>query len=342
MLSGEVAASLIPFLKKKLSKNDHNYNQLVFDLEVLKLLAQRPYSREELASLLLDFLENKEKSVDDIMQKLTRTMRKLRDCGFEIRSAPNRPYELIESNFPVILSPDQREALALAAYFLSDMGFSAQASQIIRIGKLSEADLPPGVKVNFSPPVDYSEDKLEETVQKLQERFRQRRRFTIRYRSSRGNEQNWDCDRSELRLHNGVLYLFAFIPDFSPRFIEKRPNIEQNLAFRVDRILSVRAASEIPWGLFNFPTLEIHYRMSGPLGTYQPRRSHERELNRDPDGTFIEIATQEDYLFWFRQRILQYGSNAQVLQPTWLAQQIAQELQKGYTKYTNPEEGTMV
>jgi hypothetical protein len=88
---------------------------------------------------------------------------KLRACGFEIRSAPNRPYELVESSFPVILSTEQRQALALAAYFLSDMGFSAQASQIIRIGKLTEADLPTDVKVNFSPPVDYSEDKLEET-----------------------------------------------------------------------------------------------------------------------------------------------------------------------------------
>ena len=319
------------------SDEQRGYSQEAFALDILRLLAEKPRKREELSLLMSDFLDQHGKSTEDILQKLTRTIRKLRDCGFEIHSAPNRPYELIESNFPVILSPEQREALALAAYFLSDMGFSAQASQILRIGKLSESDLPTGVKVNFSPPVDYSEDKLEETVQKLQARFRQRRRFTIRYRSSRGNEQNWDCDRSELRLHNGVLYLFAFIPDFSPRFIEKRPNIEQNLAFRADRILSVRAASEIPWGLFNFPNLEIHYRMSGPLGTYQPRRNHERELNRDSYGTFVEIATQEDYLFWFRQRILQYGSNAQVLQPTWLAQQIAEELQKGYTKYTNSD-----
>ncbi|MEM9119525.1 MAG: WYL domain-containing protein [Cyanobacteria bacterium P01_F01_bin.56] len=315
------------------SDEQRGYSQEAFALDILRLLAEKPRKREELSLLMSDFLDQHGKSTADILQKLTRTIRKLRDCGFEIHSAPNRPYELIESNFPVILSPEQREALALAAYFLSDMGFSAQASQIIRIGKLSEADLPTGVKVNFSPPVDYSEDKLEETVQKLQARFCQRRRYTIRYRSSRGNEQNWDCGRSELRLHNGVLYLLAFIPDFSPRFIEKRPNIEQNLAFRVDRILSVRAASEIPWSLFNFPTLEIHYRMSGPLGTYQPRRERERELNRDPDGAFVEIATKEDYLFWFRQRILQYGSNVQVLQPSWLAQQIAQELQKGYTRY---------
>lgn len=320
-------------MKKKVSKIDSYYNQLAFALEILRLLAQKPYRREDLATLLSDFLEQHEKSAEDILQKLTRTIRRLRDCGFEIRSAPNRPYELVESSFPVILTQDQRQALALAVYFLSDMGFSAQASQINRIGKLTEADLPTNVKVNFSPPVDYSEDRLEETVRTLQERFRQRCRYTIRYRSSRGNEQNWDCDRSELRLHNGVLYLFAFIPDFSSRLIEKRPNVEQNFAFRVDRILTVRAASTTPWSLFNFPTLKVRYRMSGPLGTYQPRRATEQELLRDIDANFVEIVTKEDYLFWFRQRILQYGSNVQILEPEWLAQQIAQELQRASAVY---------
>ncbi len=315
------------------SKNYDQYNQVAFALEIIRLLSEQPYKRDDLATLLSDFLEQHEKPSDDILQKLSRTIRKLRDCGFEIRSAPNRPYELIESSFPVILSTDQRQALALAAYFLSDMGFSAQASQIIRLGKLTPADLPTNVKVNFSPPVDYSEDKLEETVRKLQERFRQQRRYSIRYRSSQGNEQNWDCDKSELRLHNGVLYLFAFIPDFSPRFIEKRPNVEQNLMLRVDRILSIRAASATPWSLLNFPSLEVVYRMSGPLSTYQPRRANERELQRDPEGKFVEISAREDYLFWFRQRILQYGSNVQILEPDWLAGQIVKELQEAWKRY---------
>ncbi|UBF30156.1 WYL domain-containing protein (plasmid) [Kovacikia minuta CCNUW1] len=320
-------------MKKTVSKKDNNSNQFGFALEIVKLLAEKPRRREDLATLLSAFLEKNEKSAEDILQKLTRTIAKLRACGFEIRSAPNCPYELVESSFPVILSTEQRQALALAAYFLSDMGFSAQASQIIRIGKLTEGDLPKDVKVNFSPPVDYSEDKLEETVRKLQERFRQQCRYTIRYRSSQGNEQNWDCDRSELRLHNGVLYLVAFIPDFSPRYIEKRPNVEQNLAFRVDRILSVRAASTTSWSLFSFPTLEIYYRMSGALGTYQPRRANERELLRDTQANFVEVATHEDYLFWFRQRILQYGANVRILQPEWFAQQIAQELEQASTSY---------
>lgn len=73
--------------------------------------------------------------------------------------------------------------------------------------------------------------------------------------------------------------------------------------------------------------------MSGALGTYQPRRANERERLRDLEANFVEIVTQEDYLFWFRQRILQYGSSVQMLEPEWLAQQIAQELQRARAVY---------
>ncbi|MBD2045885.1 WYL domain-containing protein [Coleofasciculus sp. FACHB-64] len=310
-----------------------DYNQIAFALEILKLLAEQPRKREELGNLLSEFLEHHGKASGDVVQKLTRTIRQLRGCGFEIKSAPHHPYELLESNFPVILSTEQRQALAMAAYFLADMGFSAQASQIIRIGKLSPTDQPPNVKVDFSPPVDYCDNQLDIIVCQLQERFKQQCRYTIRYKNPQGDERTWDMDRSELRLHNGVLYLFALVPDFPCRYIQTRPNIEQNVTFRVDRITSVGAASHIRWVFSSFPTLKVYYRMSGPLSTYQPRRNQEVVQHRDPQGKFVDIVTQEDCLFWFRQRILQYGSNAQVLKPEWLAQLIGTEFMKGHEKY---------
>jgi predicted DNA-binding transcriptional regulator YafY len=300
-------------------------NQIAFAVEILKLLAEKPLKKADLSAALSD----RGFAAEDLSQKITRMIAKLRDCGFEVDSAPNRPYELVESSFPVILSTEQRQALALAAYFLSDMGFSAQSSQIIRLGKLTEADLPTDVKVNFSPPVDYSEDKLEETVHKLQERFHQQRRYAIRYRSARGNEKNWDCDRSELRFHNGVLYLFAYAPDFSPQ----NHNVERNQAFRVDRILRVYPSSQTPWRTLYFPTVSIRYRMSGSLGTYQPRRANECELLRDLQANMVEIEAQEDYVFWFQQRILQYGENVQVLEPDWIVGQVRQRLQKSVLNY---------
>ncbi|MEI2578779.1 helix-turn-helix transcriptional regulator [Scytonema sp. PRP1] len=317
------------------SKTDTNYNQIAFALEILKQLAQKPRNRDELADLLSPFVEAHGKSSDemDIKQKLTRTIRKLRDCGIEIKSAPHHPYELVESNFPVILSTEQRQALALAAYFFAGMGFSAQASQILRIGNLKESDIPAFVKVNFSPPVDYTEDKLDVIVRHLQQRFEQQRRYTITYQSRKGGQRIWDVDRSELRFHNGVLYLFAFIPDWKSWRFQTFPNIDQNHLFRVDRIANVGPASDVHWLSCEFPKLEIYYRMSGDLANYQPRREGERVINRDSEGKFVDIATLEDYWFWFRQRMLQYGANVQVLTPEFLAKEIKNEHQKAYEKY---------
>ncbi|MBE9225412.1 WYL domain-containing protein [Phormidium sp. LEGE 05292] len=313
-------------------RTDCSYNQIAFTLEILKLLAEKPRKRDELANLLSEFLEQHGKPSEDVLQKLTRTIRQLRDSGFEIKSAPHHPYELVESNFPVLLSTEQRQALKMAADFLDGMGFSAQASQINRIGQLTQADRSNNVKVDFSPPVDYGENKLEAIIRQLQERFKQQCRYTIRYQNPKGEERTWDLDRSELRLHDGTLYLFAFVPDKPFPNIKKISNFDKNSLFRVDRIISVGAASNISW-VFTFPTLKIRYRLSGQLASYRPRRSHEQVLYRDPQGKFVDILTEEDYLFWFRQRILRYGANAKVMEPDWLASELENEFKQAYLNY---------
>jgi predicted DNA-binding transcriptional regulator YafY len=326
----ETDSILIPLIQKKLSKMNNNYNQIGFALEILRILSRESLSRDALSDQLADFLEKRGKSERDVPQKLTRMISKLRDCGFEIRSAPNRPYELVESAFPLILSQEQRQSLALASYVLDGLGFSAQASQIQRLGQIKFTDLPPHVKVNFSPPADYSDEHFASIVQTLQERFSQQCRYSIRYRGASGKETNWDCDRSELRIINGVLYLFAYVPDFKPKVPSNSPHFMQNMAFRVDRIISVRPASDTAWFQRQFPKQTIRYRMSGPLRTYQPRRANEREIARNDN--YVEIETTEDYYFGIRQRILQYGSNIQVLSPDWFAQEIREEWQRAATQ----------
>lgn len=313
-------------------KNEGKYNQIAFALEILKLLTEQPRKREDLGNLLSVFLEQHGKPSGDVLQKLTRTIRQLRDCGFEIKSAPHHPYELVESNFPVLLSTQQRQALATAVHFLDSMGFSDQASQIIRIGKLTQADQPDNLKVDFNPPVDYGDDKLEVIISQLQERFQQKCRYTIRYRNSQGSERIWDLDRSELRLHDGTLYLFAFVPDAHFPNMQKRSNTEKNFLFRVDKILSVGASSDVSW-VFTFPTVKIRYRLSGPLANYKPRRNQEQVMYRDTEAKYVDILTEEDYPFWFRQRILRYGNNARVLEPEWLACELKDIFKKAYQNY---------
>lgn len=322
------------------SKSDGNYNQIAFALEILRLLTEKSRRRKDLEDLLSTFLEKHGKSADnaDIKQKITRTIRKLRDCGIEIQSGTHSPYKLVESNFPILLSTQQREALATAAYFLSDMGFSAQASQIQRIGDITEADIPAFIKVDFSPPVDYSDRNLYAIVHQLQERLVQQCRYTIRYQSKPGAEgQIKDIDRSELRLHDGLLYLFAFIPDWRSWRFDYWHNIDQNHIFRLERILSVGAASDTPWVSCDFPTLKVRYRTSGQLANYKPRRKDEVVICSDPEGKFREIEATIDYLFWFRQRILKYGANAKIISPQILADEITKEYKKIWEQFSVEE-----
>ena len=313
------------------SKNDNKYSQIAFALQIIRLLAAKPRTRTELADEMTRFLATYGKKDGDTIQKVTRTISKLKNCGFQINSAPSKPYQLLESSFPILLSAQQKQALHTAAYILADMGFSAEAGQIARIGNLDYIEQIPNIKVDFSPPEDYSFTKIQEIVTQLQERIDKKCRYSIRYRSSKGNEQNWDIDRSELRLHNGVLYLFAYIPNWNYR----HDLVEMNQPLRLERIQRVFPPSESKWVFTQFHTLRITYRLSKGMSNYKPRRDREKILDIDPNGKWVEVETKEDCLFWFRQRVMQYGSNAKILDPAWLADDIAKEFQKAHQAYCN-------
>ena len=306
------------------------YNHIAFALEILQLLAEKPRTRKELAELVEVFLLQHNKSVEDINQKIVRTIRQLRQSGFEIDSGSHSPYQLLESNFPLILSSSQRQSLYMAAHFLSDMGFSNEAGQILRLGKLNEGDRPPNINVDFAPPVDYGNAELNRILQQLEQCLIKQCRYSILYASKPGQGKLWDLDRSQLRLHNGVLYLFAYVPNFK---YNPRHSVEQNVMFRIDRIKSVGGSSQVNWLYSEFPTLPIRYRMTGPLANYQPRRPHEKILERNVEQKYVEIESKEDYIFWFEQRILQYGENVRLLEPDWLANKLRTRLQKAWKAY---------
>lgn len=303
-------------------------------LYILRKLAERPYPREESIVVLGEFLEQTDRKPGDVAQKLHRIVRELRDLGFAIDCAPHRPYTLVESKFPLILSATQRQSLYLAVQFLEDMGFATQAQQIAALVNLDETDAPPDIQVDFSPPADYSNPDYEKILHALQDRCAQQYRYRIHYCNSQKQNLRLDLDRSEIRLHDGALYLFAFVPDWKPKPRGGRVhNVENNGLFRIDRIKSVGAPSRVGWVFSEFPTLKIRYRMSGPLATYKPRRSQERVVERDLVRRYVEIETEEDYLFWFRQRIFRYGANARVLDPPWLAAELGEELRRAAAQY---------
>ncbi len=136
-----------------------------------------------------------------------------------------------------------------------------------------------------------------------------------------------------MRLHDGILYLFAFIPDWRSWRFDYWHNIDQNRIFRLDRIANIGAASDTPWVSCDFPTLKIRYRTSGQLSNYQPRRKDEVIVYSDDKHKFCDIEATVDYWFWFRQRILKYGENAQIISPKNLAEEIQQEYKKIWETY---------
>ncbi|MEB3827393.1 helix-turn-helix transcriptional regulator [Phormidium sp. CCY1219] len=310
------------------------YSPIGLALYMLKLLAQQQRKRAELVDLVAEYLEGSDRNISDVQQKCDRTLRELRDCGFEIHCAPHRPYTLLESNFPLILSAAQREALQQGGQFLADMGFSAQAQLLVRLSEQSESQGAAKIRGDFFPPADYGSPHLRRILAELQDRCDGQRRFTIRYIDSQKRDRTWDLDRCEVRSHDGALYLFAFVPDSSTSSYPEP--VYKNRLFRIDRIQSVGPASAQTWMRSAFPTLTIRYRMTGPLATYEPRRSHERVITRNLPEGYVEIETVEDYPFWFRQRIFRYGSHARVLSPPHVVEEISNELQRAARNYQNP------
>ncbi|MEO0966989.1 MAG: WYL domain-containing protein [Cyanobacteria bacterium J06639_18] len=86
-------------------------------------------------------------------------------------------------------------------------------------------------------------------------------------------------------------------------------------------------------GSCDFAKIDITYRLSGSLANYQTRRLNEKVIKRDLNAKYVGIITREHYPFWFHQRILRYGSNAQVLTPDWFVEEIRKEHKKGNKNY---------
>lgn len=314
-------------------------NQIALAIEIIRLLGEKERSRTELADLLTIFLETRNEPLGDIQQKVDRTIRKLRNCGFEISCAPSHPYRLKTSHFPIILSSEQKKALSLSASLLDNLQFSTEAADIRSIkDSLEEYQERDEIATDFNPPINYSDRQITEILQQLKHNIKQQCRFTINYKNTKEKQNLWDLDRSELRLHDGTIYLFSYVPN--PPFIDKNKKytVENNYLFRIDRILNVNVCSSTQW-FYPFPTIDIEYRLSGPLSNYKPRRKQERIKEKNEEGVIIE--TTEDYLFWFRQRILKYGANVEVLTPEWFRNDIKEELKKAYDKYIDEDERSL-
>ncbi len=120
-----------------------------FDLRLLQLLCQRPYRRQELAAILQpEFPHSK-----DIYQQISRSIKRWRDRGCEIKSSNQTPYILRKTNLPLLLSEEQKQAIALGSKLLENLGFVAEGAHLGEILlHSSEPVAIPCFSSNFDPP----------------------------------------------------------------------------------------------------------------------------------------------------------------------------------------------
>ena len=227
-------------------------------------------------------------------------------------------------------------AIARASGLLQQMGFPGEAAELDPLLYPEDRDRAAAFEADFSPPADYSGDRLRARLQELRDRLAQQCRFTIRYRNSRGDEATYDLDRAELRLHDGTLYLFALVPDLPPEMLPKTRKAEtfdRNVLFRIERIHDVGPASDLPWTFSDFGRLRVRYQLKGPLATYEPRRPRERVVERDLERKVAIVESEEDFVFWFVQRLMRYREHAIALEPEWLVEEISENVRKMRENY---------
>ena len=90
-----------------------------------------------------------------------------------------------------------------------------------------------------------------------------------RWFDDRRKEKLWlDISKELIQIIDESWVTTVSLSYFKPKIPSNSPHFTQNMAFRLDRILSVRPASDIPWFQRQFPKETIRYRMSGPLKNY--------------------------------------------------------------------------
>ncbi|WP_159784514.1 hypothetical protein [Sodalinema gerasimenkoae] len=154
-------------------------SQLSFILQLLKHLCHGPISRDELITKLSLDLDEMGHARGDVTQKLDRTLKKLRSCGFEIESAPHHPYHLKQSHFPLLLTSSQRGAIATATHLLEQLGFAQGAAELQLLLQSNDYQDIASLEADFSPPVDYSQPRLATILDQLRDRIAQQQRLII-------------------------------------------------------------------------------------------------------------------------------------------------------------------
>lgn len=172
----------------------------------------------------------------------------------------------------------------------------------------------------LQPAIDYS--PYNENFLKLEEAISVRAPIQFRYRSSKGTEllHNY-VEALEIEFYDRHFYLVGYS--------SRSKHVHD---FRIDRIREIQKVSDQrlpPGSLHQRQLISFRYRLSKDLaqGEISQRFDDQRIVERLDNGdAIIEAKGRSD--FFIIQTLLRYRSNAELLEPAWLRDQLKEEVRK--------------
>lgn len=260
----------------------------------------------------------------DPQKVLQRDIRALRYSGFIIQDSHSGCYELLSEPLQFDITEEEaRLFAALRSIFPAGHphhpvieSFLTRLRPILASQMAIILDEPLPMQMSLTPAIDYEPHR--ETLYKIQNALHRQVRIGFDYKAADQLRSYNIVHPTELHFKNGHFYLNAYVEE-----------INRTLEFRIDRIVlnSLR--------LFTAPSrprlpqpIAFCYRLSPHIAKRGvSERFDKQEVEYQADGSAI-VSAEETSGFRIMQELLRYGEHAELLEPPWLREKMADTAKK--------------
>jgi predicted DNA-binding transcriptional regulator YafY len=272
---------------------------------------------------------------------IDRDIRHLAELGITIEISRTRPpVYTLRGGAPIFGDAELRALALVRDTFGSRHPQAAQVQALLDrlTGQLSEAEQRAylrrqALRAPVQPAIDYS--PYAGLIARLEDAIGRGQMVAFHYQPG-GRARATPHDRVEpyeIEFYERHFYLVAYTH-----------SSRQTLDFRIDRIKAetFTALERLPPGLEHARRpVTFRYRLAAELarGQISQRFERQRVVERLPNGdAIVEAEGRSD--FFIVQTLLRYRSNAELLEPEWLRQKMAEEVRKLAGVYEVAEPGT--
>jgi predicted DNA-binding transcriptional regulator YafY len=303
---------------------------------LLAALRDRPLSRPE----LLERLQDAYPRTASARPMIDRDVKRLAELGIVIEMSRTRPpIYTLRGSAPTFDATDLRSLALIRDTFGDRHPQAAQVRALLErmTSRLGETDRHTyqrrqALRAPVQPAIDYTPygaliADLEDAIDK-----RQMVSFAYHAGGSARATRHRKVELYEIEFYERHFYLVAYTH-----------NSRQMLDFRIDRIqrASLQRLERLPPNMAHTRhTITFRYRLAAALarGEISQRFEQQRIVERLPNGdVIVEAEGRSD--FFIVQTLLRYRGNAELLEPAWLREKMAEEVRRLARVYQVPAAG---